>query len=192
MLRAAFRRSTITRFALLTAAPGSPASRLLQNGAQKKTPDRSRGPIGGFEAKPYKSLSHILVCCSRINISPILATLPVSSNVRRGAGERTQHCPQSRRACQLSRRVRSATISQRDGRRARVILLAAQGCTRVEIARLTGFSLPVITCWCQRFQAQRLEGLLDKPGRGRKPFLPLEAVRRVLEQVTQPRIGEPR
>ncbi|NCE88410.1 IS630 family transposase [Pseudomonas sp. Q1] len=93
---------------------------------------------------------------------------------------------------ELSRRVRSAIISQRDGRRARVILLAAQGCTRVEIARLTGFSLPVITCWCQRFQAQRLDGLLDKPGRGRKPFLPLEAVRRVLEQVTQPCIGEPR
>ncbi|WP_420902694.1 IS630 family transposase [Pseudomonas proteolytica] len=67
-----------------------------------------------------------------------------------------------------------------------VILLAAQGCTRVEIARLTGFSLLVITCWCQRF------GLLDKPGRGRKPFLPLETVHRVLEQFFQPRIGEPR
>lgn len=87
---------------------------------------------------------------------------------------------------ELSRRVRSATISQRDGRRARVILLAAEGRTRVEIARLTGFLLPVITCWCQRFLAQRLEGLLDKSGRGRKPFLPFEAVRRVLEQVTQP------
>lgn len=34
--------------------------------------------------------------------------------------------------------------SQRDGRRARVILLAAQGCSRIEIARLTGFSLPAI------------------------------------------------
>ncbi len=34
---------------------------------------------------------------------------------------------------ELSRRTRSATISQRDGRRARVILLAAQGCSRVEI-----------------------------------------------------------
>ena len=46
---------------------------------------------------------------------------------------------------ELNRRVRSATISQRDGRRARVILLAAQGCSRVDIARLTGFSLPTIT-----------------------------------------------
>ena len=93
---------------------------------------------------------------------------------------------------ELSRRVRSATISQRDGRRARVILLASQGCTRAEIARLTGLSLAVITGWCQRFQAQRLDGLVDKPGRGRKPSLPLEAVQRVIEQVTKPRIGEPR
>lgn len=62
---------------------------------------------------------------------------------------------------ELSRRVRSATISQRDGRRARVILLAAQGCSRIEIARLTGFSLPTITCWCQRFQTLRLDGLVQ-------------------------------
>lgn len=33
---------------------------------------------------------------------------------------------------ELSRRIRSATISQRDGRRARVILLAARGCSRNE------------------------------------------------------------
>lgn len=35
---------------------------------------------------------------------------------------------------ELSRRIRSATINQRDGRRARVILLAAQGHSRVDIA----------------------------------------------------------
>ena len=93
---------------------------------------------------------------------------------------------------ELSRRVRSAIISQRDGRRTRVILLAAQGCTRVEIGRLTGLSLPVISGWCQRFLDHRMAGLVDKPGRGRKPSLPLEVVQRVIEQVTKPRIGEPR
>jgi transposase len=93
---------------------------------------------------------------------------------------------------ELNRRVRSAAISQRDGRRARVILLAAQGYSRVEIARLTGFSLPSITCWCQRFQTLRLDGLLDKPSRGGKSSLPADTVRRVLEQVTKSRIGEPR
>ena len=93
---------------------------------------------------------------------------------------------------ELSRRVRSATISQRDGRRARVILLAAQGSTREEIVRLTGFSRPTVTDWCQRFQAIRLEGLLDKPGRGRKSPLSSDTIRYVLEQATQPSIGEHR
>lgn len=87
---------------------------------------------------------------------------------------------------ELSRRVRSATISHRDARRARVILLAAQGSTREEIVRLTGFSRPTVTDWCQRFKALRLEGLLDKPGRGRKSSLPADTIRRVLEKVTQP------
>lgn len=57
---------------------------------------------------------------------------------------------------ELSRRIRSATISQRDGRRARVILLAAQGCSRNEIAHLTGS----VTRWCKRFQELRLQGLV--------------------------------
>ncbi len=69
---------------------------------------------------------------------------------------------------ELKRRVRSATIPQREGRRARIILLAAEGETRDSIARLTGFSCPTITDWCQRFQAHQLDGLIDKPGRGRK------------------------
>lgn len=93
---------------------------------------------------------------------------------------------------ELNRRVRSATIPQREDRRARIILLAAQGETREEIARLTGFSCPTITTWCQRFQLHRLDGLIDKPGRGRKSPLSADTVRRVLEQVTKPRIGQPR
>lgn len=93
---------------------------------------------------------------------------------------------------ELSRRARSATISQREDRRAQVIPQAAQGSSRIEIARLTGLSLPTIICWCQRFQSLRLDGVPDKPRRGRKTSLLTEAVCRVLEQVTQPRIGEPR
>jgi transposase len=86
----------------------------------------------------------------------------------------------------------SATISQRDGRRARVILLAAQGRSRNEIARLTGLCVVSVTRWCKRFQELRLQGLVDLPGQGRKPSLPAEALKRTLEQVTQPRIGQPR
>lgn len=43
---------------------------------------------------------------------------------------------------ELKRRVRSATLPQREGRRARIILLAAEGETRDNIARLMGFSCP--------------------------------------------------
>lgn len=64
---------------------------------------------------------------------------------------------------ELSRRVRSATISQRDGPRARINLLSTQGSTREEFVRLTGFSRP----------------------------LPDDTIRCGLEQFTQPRIGEP-
>ena len=93
---------------------------------------------------------------------------------------------------ELSRHIRSVTISQRDGRRAWVILLAARGCSRNEIAQLTGLSVVSVTRWCNRFQELRLQGLVDLPGRGRKPSLPAEALKRTLEQVTQPRIGQPR
>lgn len=93
---------------------------------------------------------------------------------------------------ELSRRARSATIHQPDGRRARVILLAAQGCSRVDIARLVGFSLRSVTRWCQRFQELRLEGLHDKPGHGRPSSLPTDALARVIEQVVKPPIGQSR
>lgn len=93
---------------------------------------------------------------------------------------------------ELSRRVRSATICQRDGRRARVILLAAQGCSRMEISRLVGFSPGAVRLWCQRFQDRRLDGLIDKPGRGRKPSLSPEAIIQVLENGVQPLPGQAR
>ncbi len=93
---------------------------------------------------------------------------------------------------ELNRRFESATISQREGRRAQVILLAAQGYSRNEIARLTGLSVVSVTRWCKRFRELRLQGLVDLPGRGRKSSLPAEALRQALDQVTQPCIGHAR
>ncbi|RMQ79982.1 hypothetical protein ALP98_01985 [Pseudomonas viridiflava] len=94
---------------------------------------------------------------------------------------------------ELSRRVNaSATVSQRESRRALVILLAAQKLSRNEIAWLTGLSVVSVTRWCKRFQELRLQGLMDLPGRGRKPSLPAEALRLTLEQVTKPRTDQAR
>lgn len=93
---------------------------------------------------------------------------------------------------ELRQRVSSATISPRESRRAQVILLAAQGCSRNEIARLTGLSVVSVTRWCKRFRELRLPGLVDLPGRGRKASLPAEALKQILDQVTQPCIGHAR
>lgn len=65
---------------------------------------------------------------------------------------------------ELSRRIKSAAISQCDGLRAQLILLADQGCSRNEIARLTGLCVASVTRWCKRFQSLRLQGLVELPG----------------------------
>ena len=86
---------------------------------------------------------------------------------------------------ELSRRIKSAAISQCDGRRAQLILLADQGCSRNEIARLTGLCVISVTHWCKRFSIVTLA----RPGGTARTSLRAEALKRTLEQVTQPRIG---
>lgn len=93
---------------------------------------------------------------------------------------------------ELQRRVRAPTTSQRDGLRARVVLLRAQGMSEKAVAAQLGTSLPTVSLWSRRFEEQGLAGLGDKPGRGRKPWLPAEKVRKVVEEVTQPPRGRRR
>ena len=70
----------------------------------------------------------------------------------------------------------------RDRERAEIILLRAEGQTQGQIAARVGVSRATVNDWCPRFLAQRPSGLDDAPGRGRKPWLPLEAVRMMLEK----------
>ena len=56
-------------------------------------------------------------------------------------------------------------------RRGRIILLLADGVTITDIAAAVGMSRRHIYKWVQRFVQQGLEGLHDKPGRGRPPDL---------------------
>jgi len=87
---------------------------------------------------------------------------------------------------ELQRRIRATTIAVRDRQRAEIILLRAAGMTQAQIAAQLGVSRVTVNDWCQRFLAQRLAGLDDAPGRGRKPSLPAEAVRMVLERAVTP------
>jgi len=61
---------------------------------------------------------------------------------------------------------RTTTISAGLARRARIILLLANGMTITDIAATVGISRRHVYKWVQRFVQEGLEGLHDKPGRG--------------------------
>jgi hypothetical protein len=64
---------------------------------------------------------------------------------------------------------RASTISAGLARRGRVILLVADGVPITAIAARVGISRRFVYKWVQRFLEQRIEGLVDRPGRGRRP-----------------------
>lgn len=87
---------------------------------------------------------------------------------------------------ELRRRARAATVSVRDRQRAEIVLLSAAGLSQEQVAARTGLSRAAVNRWVGRFAAQRLNGLADRPGRGRRPWLPSQAVRQVVEQAVTP------
>lgn len=66
----------------------------------------------------------------------------------------------------------AGTTQQRMARRARVVLLSAQGLSLKEVTRLSGLSQQNCSKWRRRFLRERLAGLQDKPRRGRPPVIP--------------------
>jgi transposase len=64
---------------------------------------------------------------------------------------------------ELERRVRARTRRQQDARRARIILLAADGATNAAIAAALGVARHTVQHWRDRFAADRLAGLADRP-----------------------------
>ena len=87
---------------------------------------------------------------------------------------------------ELRQRSVSPTSSQRDALRARIVLLRSQGRKESEVAQRLGVSINTVSLWSYRFQRQGLEGLKDRPGRGRKPWLAPEKVRKVITEITRP------
>jgi DNA-directed RNA polymerase specialized sigma24 family protein len=63
---------------------------------------------------------------------------------------------------------RATTIPAGLARRGRIILLLADGMTITDIATIVGISRRFVYNWVQRFLAEGVEGLADKPGRGRR------------------------
>jgi len=61
---------------------------------------------------------------------------------------------------------RATTISAGRARRGRIILLIADGRSISDVAVTVGISRRFVYKWVQRFLADGVEGLADKPGRG--------------------------
>ncbi len=68
---------------------------------------------------------------------------------------------------------RSTTVSAGLARRARIILMLSQGVSCSAISRTVDIERPHIYKWAHRFLHNGIQGLSDKPGRGRKPRRPL-------------------
>ena len=64
---------------------------------------------------------------------------------------------------------RATTVSAGRARRGRILLLVAARVPITDIAAMVGVSRRFVYKWAQRFLEQGVEGLADKPGRGRVP-----------------------
>ncbi|MBM3797867.1 MAG: helix-turn-helix domain-containing protein, partial [Acidobacteria bacterium] len=71
----------------------------------------------------------------------------------------------------LRPRAHSPTSAQRDAPRARIVLMRAEGRKETDVAAATGVSMAKVSLWSKRFEEKGLDGLVDLPGRGRKPWL---------------------
>lgn len=64
---------------------------------------------------------------------------------------------------ELERRVRARTSRQQDALRAQIVLRAADGATNCAIAAELGIARHTVQHWRDRFAADRLAGLVDRP-----------------------------
>jgi transposase len=86
----------------------------------------------------------------------------------------------------LEARCRAPTTAQRDVRRARIVLLAAQGRSTRAIAREVGVRPRVVSTWRRRFADHGLAGLQNKPHPGKKPTYTEATNKRILALLDQP------
>src|SRR5271165_4289708 len=93
---------------------------------------------------------------------------------------------------QLRRRARSSTVAVRDRARAEMVLLRIEGFSVAAVAERLGTTPKRVSTWSKRFERSGLDGLEDKPGRGRKPSIPAGKVERVLTEATRPPKGRSR
>src|SRR5215510_10958980 len=86
----------------------------------------------------------------------------------------------------LEARCRAPTTPQRDVKRARIVLLAADGHSTRSIAQEVGVQPRIVSTWRHRFADLGLEGLKDRPKPGKAPSYGAATARRILALLDRP------
>src|SRR6266480_3224180 len=81
---------------------------------------------------------------------------------------------------------RSQMTLQRDLKRARIVLLAADGRSTRSIAKEVGVQPRIVSRWRHRYADHGLEGLQDKPRPGKQPIYTKATDRRILKLLDKP------
>jgi len=89
----------------------------------------------------------------------------------------------------LEQWLRSSTIPAGAAHRGRIVLLAAEGLSNVEIGRRVGASLPTVRSWRERYRVGGLDGLGDLPRSGRPPSIDENAVIAATLDPPPPKLG---
>ncbi|HWN72042.1 MAG TPA: helix-turn-helix domain-containing protein [Haliangium sp.] len=87
---------------------------------------------------------------------------------------------------QLDELAAKSTLRQGHARRVRVVLLAADGVSGVEIAKLVGMSHFQVSRIRKRFEEGGVEGLADQPKRGRGNNVPRPVVEKIVAAAMSP------
>jgi len=81
---------------------------------------------------------------------------------------------------------RSPVTLQRDLKRARIVLLAADGRSTRSIAKEVGVQPRIVSLWRHRYADHGLEGLKDKPRPGKQPIYTKATDKRILKLLDRP------
>jgi transposase len=93
----------------------------------------------------------------------------------------------SRKDCKvLEACCRSPVTLQRDLKRARIVLLAADGRSTRSIAKEVGVQPRIVSLWRHRYADHGLEGLQDKPRPGKQPIYTKATDKRILKLLDKP------
>ena len=81
--------------------------------------------------------------------------------------------------------IKNQKIENRIATRARMLILREEGKNQTQVAKILKVHRNTVMLWEKRYKAEGIEGLFDKPGRGRKPiFSPARQVSNIISSVS--------